>query len=523
MVEDTYYLPITDRDREIFDAIVPPDHYLRRVRELVDFGRFRELLLTRYSRTMGRPPKEPLLLLKLEFIQFQYGLSDREVIAQSQVNMAFRFFLDLSLKSPLPDPSLLSKFRTRLGAETHEQVFQDLVAQAREHGLVKDRLRLKDATHIVANVAIPSTLSLVAQTRDELLAAARPYDPERVVLERAEAAHQRSATADLPDDERLLHRVTHLRAVVVWADGLLAAVESQAAAADPHRERLRAALALAHKVLNDREDPKAPDKVVSVRDADARTGWHHQWFAGYLLDLTEDAESEFVTAIEVLPANADEAADATALLREEEQAQGNDVAALSIDAIGFRGDLLREWTDPEGLNVEVIVPPKTERATTTFGPEEFALNAAGDELTCPAGETTRDRQRNGNDTGWKYRFEASQCAGCPLRGQCLQKPEKVQRRTVIKNDYDAEYRAAREKAQTPEYEATRREHPRVERKLGELARWHGARRARYWGRSKVLIQALLTGWVVNVKRLVRLLSAEAGTVRADLAVAGANG
>jgi N-acetyl-gamma-glutamyl-phosphate reductase len=51
-------------------------------------------------------------------------------------------------------------------------------------GLVRDRLRLKDATHIIANIAIPSTIRLVAETRDGVLEAAEPfariYPPGRV-------------------------------------------------------------------------------------------------------------------------------------------------------------------------------------------------------------------------------------------------------------------------------------------------------------------------------------------------------
>jgi len=58
----------------------------------------------------------------------------------------------------------------------------------------------------------------------------------------------------------------------------------------------------------------------------------------------------------------------------------------------------------------------------------------------------------------------------------------------------------------------RREHPAVERKLSELVRRHGARRARYWGRGRVRLQQLLTGWVVNIKRVVRLLDAAAAAV-----------
>jgi hypothetical protein len=175
----------------------------------------------------------------------------------------------------------------------------------------------------------------------------------------------------------------------------------------------------------------------------------------------------------------------------------------------------------------VIVPPKEPPPSNVFPPEAFTLNAAGDGLTCPAGETTHSRQRNTNDTGWKYRFSARQCAGCPLREKCLQEPKKTKSRTVIKNEYEEAYRAAREKAKTPRYEEVRRRHSGVERKLGEMVRWHDARHARYWGRAKVLIQALLTGWVVNVKRFVKLVSVAErpaqGMPRASLPALGAEG
>jgi transposase len=518
---ESRYVRLTELDREIFGILIPPDHYLRRVHETVDFDRFFPILAAQYDPTMGRPPIEPVLLLKLEFLQYEYGLSDREVINQSQVNMAFRFFLDLSLRSPLPDPSLLTYFRQRLGPEIHQQIFQDLTTQARQQGLIKDRLRLKDATHVLANIAVPSTLTLVAQMRDQLLEAASLWDPERVAQERTEAQRLHTVTAHLPDAERLVHRVSHLRTLVAWADELLATVERAVPAGDPAPLRLRRALDLAHQILHDRDDPEAKDKVVSVHDPEARKGWHHQWFTGYSLDLVMDADSEWITAIDVLPANGDEAANASHLIEQEEQAQGNDIEALSIDGIGFRGELIEQWSDPEGLNLEVIVPPTEPAPAAGFPPEAFTLDGAGQTLTCPAGATTQSRVRNEKDTGWKYRFSAGQCAECPLRAQCLAQPETTTGgRTVIKNDHEATYRAAREKAQTPRYREVRAQHPKVERKLGELVRWHGGRRARYRGRARVLIQQLLTGFAVNVKRMLKLLenaeAARAGTVRAGL-------
>jgi hypothetical protein len=403
-----------------------------------------------------------------------------------------------------------------------QQVFDNLVGQARRLGLVKDRLRLKDATHIIANLAVPSTIRLVAETRDHLLDALRPFAAARVAEEEQRAQAIRVGTEDAKDEERLLQRVTHLRAVLAWADGVPA--QADFAPQDTKvQEALRAALALAHKVLADRDDPDAGDKVVSVHDPDARCGKHGDFYDGYLLDVSMDADSELITAINVLPANGDEGGDAVSLLQAEEAAHGNDVAALSIDGAGYRGELLRDLTDPQGLNVEVFVPPTERPLPQGFGPERFALTVIDERptLTCPAGQTTTQYERNAHDTGTKFRFSKKHCGGCPLRAECLANPA-TKSRTVIKNDYEPEYRAAQAKARTPEYARVRQEHPAIERKLGELVNRHDLRHARYRGLPKVRWQGLLTALVVNLKRMVRLLGnavlppLAAETVRAAL-------
>ena len=89
---------------------------------------------------------------------------------------------------------------------------------------------------------------------------------------------------------------------------------------------------------------------------------------------------------------------------------------------------------------------------------------------------------------------------------------------MIKNDYEAEYQKVHQKAETPEYAATRRLHPKIERKLNELARHHRNRRARYRGLGKVLSQSLLTALVTNVKRIVKLLDQKVNDVIGALTV-----
>ena len=500
---------LTDAERAYFEEIVPEDHFLRRLPRAVDFESFRPLLNAAYCPDQGRRPLDPVIVLKLELLGRQYRLSDREVMAGTRFNIAYRLFLGLSLKSPLPHHTLMTYFRHRLGAESLQQIFDSLVGQARRLGLVKDRLRLKDATHIIANIAIPSTIRLVAEARDELLEALRPFAPTRVAEEEQRAEAIRLGTEDAKDEECLLQRVTHLRAVLLWADDV-PGQENFRQQSDQAHQAVRAALALAHKILADREDPKAGDKVLSVHDPDARRGMHGGYYEGYLLDVAMDADSQIITAVNVLPANGDEGADAAHLIRQEEQAQGNDVAAVSIDGAGYRGDVLRELTDPAGLKLEVFTPPAEVSPPAVFGPERFTLTVVdeGPTLTCPAGQTTRARDRSSrHNTGWKYRFRKGQCAGCALRQQCLINPQSQKGRTVTKNDYEAEYAAAQAKAQTAAYTQVRRQHPAIERKLAELVRRHDARHARYRGRLRVLYQGLVTCLVVNMKRIVRLLFA----------------
>ena len=507
MLKDDYTIVPTAQDLEIFAKLVPANHYLRRLKQALDFSALRPLLAAAYEPGLGRPGYDPVRLLKLCLLQFHYALSDEQVVQQTQVNVAFRCFLDLSLDSALPDASLLTYFRKRLGHEQFAQIFQAVVGQARAAGLVKDRLRLQDATHLIANIALPSALRLVAEARELLLTAAESFAPDEVAAQRTAALQIRTRTSDLKVEQRLLARVNHLRELLAWGEAWQARLEVGAPPVSPEvYDQLVAALARVRKVLNDRA-PRAKDQLLSHHDPDARTGWHGGFYDGYQLNLSLDADSELITALDLVPANTDEAPQARVLLEQEEAAHGNDIESLSLDAIGYRGDVLKALSDdPDGPQVTVYVPPKarTNPPPEYFQPEDFKLNAAGDSLTCPHGQTSTSRRRDRRDHGSQFQFKARHCRTCPLRAQCLA-PEKSGGRSVIKNDYEQQYRAAQARAQTPAYQAVRREHPKIERKHAEVIRWHSGRRLRYRGRLRAVIQAWLSALVVNCKRIVKLL------------------
>ena len=492
----------SDLDLAVFDAVVRRDHPLRLALQVIDFQELRKRVAPFYSKELGRPSIEPLVMIKLDMLMYRDRHSDRQVIDRATTDMSYRFFLGLGLDDALPDPSLMCYFRARLGVDGYREIFNHSVAAAKRSGLLKDRMRITDCTHLLADAATPATLNLIAQLRDRLLSSCSVFASERVEGERLRLVSLRESTKDVTVAQRLSARVTHCGEMLEWMELLAAPAD---AADNAAWQRFRQDVARLRKVLGESETPTTGDRTRSAVDPDARRGKHGDFYDGYRSCTVIDPDSEIITNVDVQPANSDEAACIPELIRQEEAAHGTDIKAVSIDGIGFNGAVLRELQDPAGLNLNVIVPPHREPETTLFTSEQFSKSEDGQKVTCPAGQTSQYRQRDEAKHVTIHRFDAALCASCPLLAQCMAKAPDKMGRSIRKNDYEAEYKQARQKALTEEYKEERREHPAIERKQSEMIRQHGCRRARYRGLLKSRCQLLMTATVVNIKRLTKLL------------------
>jgi transposase len=136
------------------DQLVPEDHLLRKIDKHIDFSFIRELTKDMYCPDNGRPPIDPVLLFKMLLIGYLFGIrSERQLEKEIQVNVAYRWFLGLSLCAKVPDHSTLSQNRRRRfnGTDIFQQVFDNIVEQAIEHKLVSGRVLYTDSTHLKAN------------------------------------------------------------------------------------------------------------------------------------------------------------------------------------------------------------------------------------------------------------------------------------------------------------------------------------------------------------------------------------
>lgn len=112
MLRDNSQLRISLSPYEkLYEIIIPKDHILRKIKEKIDFSFVNPMLKKQYCEHFGRPAKEPEMMFKLLFLKKLYDLSDERLVSAAQIDMAYKYFLDLDPEDSMIDSSLLTKFR----------------------------------------------------------------------------------------------------------------------------------------------------------------------------------------------------------------------------------------------------------------------------------------------------------------------------------------------------------------------------------------------------------------------------
>jgi len=154
----------------LYDRIVPVDHLLRKINQVVDFSFAGQILNDRYHPHIGRPAEAPEFMLRLCLLQYIYGDSDRQVVENARLNLAYKYFLGLAVDAEVPDYTTISYFRAqRLGEEKFQLVLEQIVRQCIDKGLVKGNRQIIDSTHIRANISVGSITGLVRKCRENML------------------------------------------------------------------------------------------------------------------------------------------------------------------------------------------------------------------------------------------------------------------------------------------------------------------------------------------------------------------
>ncbi len=474
----------------LYDRI-PENHLLKQIAKAVDFGFINDLLANSYCLNFGRPAKEPELMAKLCILERLYNLSDVKVIEEANCNLAFLWFLGLNPDDPLPDPSLLAKFRTqRLKDISIDEILNEIVRQCVDKGIIKVSTLTVDTTHTEANC--------------------KKQVPERIMKHLACKvfdAIKKDNDGKMPEDidtniPNYKEIEDHQEAKQTMKEYLEKTIESaETYAGDATKEVIETV----KDILSD-EKFMLQKGLRSLADTDARVGYKSKddSFFGYKIEYTMTADERIITAMDVHDGAYVDGSKFHELLKRTEDA-GVEVEAVTGDKAYFKKEILDELKQK---NIESIIP--VNACTYRINEDQFRYNKDSDEWFCRINNrTVRKKKRHKNNAlYYTYTFDKEVCKTCPHRAECMGKASGG-RRLIVSENTPAYYLESQRQKQ-PEFQEKYKKRAAEEWKNAEMKRFHGLARAIGWGLRSMVFQAKFTAIAVNLKRIAALVSKKGG-------------
>ena len=471
-----------------------------------------------YSDGVGRPSIPPSQLARVLLLQYRTGVSDELAMEAVAWDLRWKVALGLSVDHAGWSPSTLTRFRARLLLHGKERLaLESSLRVAEELGLLDAPAeQIVDSTPMLGAAATQDTVRLVRGGVRKLLDAVRSVDPgagevldDALEFDYAEPAQKPDCRWRVKAErERMLTRVAEdaeraLRAVEE-AKGLL----EEGVVRDAH-DLLRELIGQDFDV----DDGGVPrlhrgtrsGRILSVHDTEMRHGRKSssQRFDGFKLHAAAtNSRTPLLTAIEVTAASEQDGPQAKELV--DRQPQERKPKRIVGDTAYGNGPVRQELDE---RSVEVLAPvPEAPSDEDRLLKRDFRIDLDAGTVTCPAGQVAQiATARSGKR--WAS-FSKPVCDACPLRARCV---GQVKGRRQIRIAPEEELLiAARQALDDPvTAEHLRRTRPRIERLLSLLAHRYGARKSRYRGTSKALLQAAWTAALVNLNPIAARLVAQA--------------
>ena len=488
MLENKYKQLTISEHMKLYDIIIPQDHFLRKLKENIDFSFVNKLVENEYSKTFGRPANEPELMFKLLFLQKKDDLSDREVIERAKTDMAYKFFLDLNPEDELVCASMLSIFRTtKIKDETIlEEMLTETIHQALEKGIIKSNSIIVDATHTQSKTVKRTPTQILREMTKNLRKEIYRNIPEI-----------KEKFPNKPSDEDTLDKE------IEYTKELIKIIKKEL----PEEKNNRKIISK----INNIEELLEADKIKEIQsaiDKDAKQGYKSEdnSFFGYKnhLAMTED---RMITGIEVTTGEAPDGKYLETLV-EKSKHTGIEVKEVIGDKAYSGRDNLK-YAKKENLKIISRMNSVISRAGKLAEGFEYIKDA--DMLRCPAGYLAINKsyrkecfkERGIRNATVEYKFDEKNCMECPYKGKC--KLSKQKHKTYMIS-LQSELHKEQHKFQGTDYfkNKLRYERYKIEAKNNELKGAHGLDKAKSVGLSMMRVQTYLTCITANIKRIIKL-------------------
>ena len=344
-----YYFRLEDQ--------VPENHLLRLIDRHISFEFVRQQLKDSYSEN-GRPSIDPELLLRILLVGYLYGItSERRLVEELRMHLAWRWFTGLGFDQEIPHHSTFSKNRHGRFQESKlfEQLFEQIVRQCVEVGLVQGKQLSVDGSFVEANAAKESRIP-----RQQLGEAAQVNQTVRQYLVELERQNP-------------LEEPVHQQDLVSTTD---------------------------------------PDSTYATKGGTpARLGYYDN----YLIDN----HSCVIVGVQATAARmSQETVAAQDMLTRFTQWQGRTPESVAADTTYGNGEFL-QWLADRSITPYMRTRDSIHRKNSPFyGPERFTYQPESNSYRCPAGEQINYVGLNVRNRAHAYIGSGKRCGACSQKTQC---------------------------------------------------------------------------------------------------------
>ena len=342
-----YYFRLEDQ--------VPENHLLRLIDRHVSFDFVRAKLKASYSDT-GRPSIDPELLLRMLLVGYLYGVtSERKLVEELRMHLAWRWFTGLGFDQEIPHHSTFSKNRHGRFQESNlfQELFEEIVARCVEAGLVKGEHMSVDGSFIQANAD----------------------------------HHSRVPREQLAEVAKVNHTVREYLVELEQENPIEPPVPQQ-----------------------DKVSTTDPDSTYATKGGPARLGYYDN----YLVDNA----SCVIVGVQATPARlSQESVAARDMIERYRQRYGYLPRTLAADTTYGNGELL-QWLDERGIAPYIRVKENPAATTDLYGIDKFTYVPEENCYLCPEGKLLKYVGVNPLNRTHLYYSTVKRCRDCSQKSRC---------------------------------------------------------------------------------------------------------
>lgn len=474
---------------ELYDILIPETNFFRQLHDRIDYSFIYEELSGKYCPNNGRMAVDPIRMFKYLILKMLSDLSDRDLVEEVKMNMAYKFYLDMAPEDMPVEASTLCKFRRQRLKDTNllDLLIAKTLEMAESEGLIKrsdldGKFHMNviiDGTHTVSNARLYRPVPALKEYSKGLRA--QLYRCDETLKGKVESDHDIS--------------LTDLQGEIGYGYRLLDYISSRL----PHLLEIPAVKRRCNRyreLLDDIVDhynasPADPDARVGHKSADTE-------FFGYKTQIAMDEESRLVIGAAVTSGEVNDAIPGVELMKDISRNPDLQVEEMLGDTAYSGQPFLQLGSEH---HFDVIAPPHPNLGAGIDGRDGFTFNKDADMFCCPMGHMAISKRNvtYKNDNCRKatiYKFDKEKCRTCPLKDTCL---KKAREKTFSVANLTREQKDLLNRRQTDRFKERRRQRYKIEAKNAHLKQGYGYDRAKGKGTEMMELQCAVTIFASNMK------------------------